>query len=209
MKICINLKKEEKIKSLYKGYFMKKILITSLMGISFLFASNNEDINKKLDLLINKINQLEKKVDEKDKKIEELQKEIKTQKKEINKEVKNELALKSCDKIKVSNLKYEYNGDVIPYYNLTFTLKNEYPKGIVYLVGNLFAEDKDGTIILKDYIKRKINLPVNGKVTIHKSHTLNNDLEKYLKDENPKDLHIYFKVIKAKFKDGESMECEF
>ncbi|AZV46077.1 hypothetical protein C3L23_01955 [Nautilia sp. PV-1] len=192
---------------------MKKLLLIGLSA-AVLFAASNEDINKKLDLLLQKIEQLEKKVDKKDAEINQLKQEIQTQQKEIKKsneevkkEVKTQLATKSCKKIKVVNLKYKYHDEVLPYYDLTVTLKNTYPKKIVYLSGNLFVEDKDGVKILQDYIKRKVDLPVGAEITIHKTHQLNSDLEKYLATENPKNLKIYFEVIKAKFADGTNVEC--
>ena len=88
-----------------------------------------------------------------------------------------------------------------------YSLKNEYPKKIVYLSGNLFVEDKDGVKILHDFIKRKVDLPVGGEITIKKTHQLNSDLEETLKNENPENLKIYFEVITAKFADGSKVEC--
>ena len=73
-----------------------KFLSILVIG-SLLFAANNEEINKKLDLLLNKLNSLEKKLDEKDK-------EIKTLKKELNKQkitTKKEFAIKNCKNIKI------------------------------------------------------------------------------------------------------------
>jgi len=55
-------------------------------------------------------------------------KEIKKREEETKKEFKTQLAIKSCKKIKVVNLKYKFHNEVIPYYDLTITLKNEYPK---------------------------------------------------------------------------------
>ena len=192
---------------------MKKIVVGMLAGC-FLFAASSDEINKKLDLLLQKIEQLEKKVDKKDAEIETLKKELQNQKKEITqkniaveKEVKKQLAVKSCKKIKVVSLKYKFHDEVIPYYDLTMTLKNTYPKAVVKLTGNLFVEDKDGVKILQDYIDRKVNMPVNGEITIKKSHTLNSDLERYLATENPQNLKMYFEVIKAEFADGTNVEC--
>jgi len=183
---------------------MKK-LIFLILSISIVFASTNEDINKKLDLLINKINELEKKVDSKDKEIEKLKKELKKQ--EIT--TKNELAIKSCDKIKVVSLKYVYEDDgLMPYYNLTIVLKNNYPKDIKFIKGSLFAEDKDRVKILQDYISRDVNFKKNSTIVIKKTHLINNDLEKYLKDEDPKDLYIYFSPTRIEFKDGKVLECD-
>jgi len=192
---------------------MKKLAILGL-GAALLFGASSDDINKKLDLFLQKIEQLEKKVDKKDAEIEELKKEIKVQQKEIKKsneevkkEVKTQLAVKSCKKIKVVNMKYKYHDEVIPYYDITVTLKNEYPKKITYLSGNLYVEDKDKVKIFKDFIQRDVDLPVGGEITIKKTHQLNSDLEQYLKDEKPENLHIYFEVIRADFADGTNIEC--
>jgi len=111
---------------------MKRLLFLAV-GATILFASN-DDINKKLDLLLQKIEQLEKKIDSKDEEIKKLKKEIKQNKQEVEKQVKTQLAIKSCKKIKVVNLKYEYHDEVIPYYDIEVTLKNEYPKKVVYLI---------------------------------------------------------------------------
>jgi len=188
---------------------MKKFIFI-VLSFSVLFATSNDEINKKLDLLLNKINQLEKQVQNKDKEINLLKQQLRHQQKEINvKTQKNneEIAIRSCKKIKVLSFNDKYHDEVIPYYDLTFTIKNTYPKKIVYLIGNLFVEDKDGVKVLQDYIKRKVNLPVNGTLTIKKTHQLNSDLEKYLKDENLKNDKIYFEVIKAEFVDGTNVEC--
>jgi len=193
---------------------MKKLIILGVSAASLLFAASNDDINKKLDLLLQKIEQLEKKVDKKDSEINQLkqqlnkqQQEIKKQNVEVQKKVKEQLAIKSCKKLKVVDLKYKYHDEVIPYYDITVTLKNTYPKKIVHFSGNLFVEDKDGVKILQDFFKRDVELPVNGEITLHHIHQLNSDLEEYLKDENPENLKIYFEVIEAEFADGTNIEC--
>ena len=182
---------------------MKK-LIFLILSISMIFAASNEDINKKLDLLINKINELEKKVDLKDKEIKKLKKELKKQ--EIT--TQNEFAIKSCDKIKVVSLKYVYEDDFMPYYKLTIVLKNNYPKDIKFIRGSLFAEDKDRVKILQDYISRDVNFKKNSTIVIKKTHMIDNDLEKYLKDEDPEELYIYFSPTRIEFKDGKVLECD-
>ncbi|QCI28561.1 hypothetical protein [Caminibacter pacificus] len=189
---------------------MKKFL--AVVGItSMLFAANSADIDKKLDLILQQIQQLKQEVKAKDKEIEKLKKELKTQQKEIKNQAKKtqeEFAIKSCDKIKVVSLKYKFKKIVFPYYELTITLKNTYPKTVVYLQGNLYAEDKDdGTKVLKDYIDRDIVLKPGEEVTIHKKHMVDGDLEMYLKDEKPENLKLYFIVTKAKFKDGTWLKC--
>ena len=188
---------------------MKKILLALGIG-SMLFAANDADINKKLDLILQQIQQLKQEVKAKDKEIENLKQQLNKQQQEIKKQeikTKNEFAIKDCRKIKVLSLSYKYHGDVIPYYDLTYTIKNEYPKTIVYVNGNLYAEDKDGVKILKDYLDRKITLKPGESITIHKKHVINGDLEKYLKDENPQNLHLYFVVTHAKFADGTELSC--
>jgi len=193
---------------------MKKLIILGVSAASLLFAASNDDINKKLDLLLQKIEQLEKKVDKKDSEINQLkqqlnkqQQEIKKENKEVQKKVKEQLAVKSCKKIKVVSMQYKYHDEVIPYYDITVTLKNEYPKKITYLSGNIYVEDKDKVKIFKDFIKRDVDLPVKGEITIKKTHQLNSDLEEYLKDEKPENLKIYFEVIRAEFADGTNIEC--
>jgi len=192
---------------------MKKI-ITAILLTSAVFASGSEDINKKLDLLLQKIEQLEKKVDAKDSEIRKLkqqlqkqQKEIKTNTKEVKEEFKQQLAIKSCKELKVTSFGYTYHDDIMPYYDLSVTLKNNYPKKIVFVEGNLYAEDADGVKILEDFIKRKIKISAGKSIQINKTHQVNSDLEMYLKDEKPGNLRVYFEVIKAKFSDGSVLDC--
>jgi len=189
---------------------MKKFL-AMLALVSISFSANTTDIDKKLDLLLNKLDSLEKKLDQKDQEIEKLKKELKAQQKEIKKQEINtqkEFAIKSCDKIKVVSLKYKYYDEVIPYYKLHIILKNEYPEDIRFIRGSLFAEDKDRVKILEDYISRDVKFPKNSTITIDKKHILGNDLEKYLKDADPKNLHIYFAPTRIEFKNGKVLECD-
>ncbi|WP_456470317.1 hypothetical protein [Caminibacter sp.] len=189
---------------------MKKLLSAAVIG-SFLFAgSSTDDINKKLDLLLQKIEQLEKKVDKKDTEIEQLKKELKKQQTEMKKqkeETKKEFAIKSCKGIKVVSLEYTYHDEVIPYYDLTVTLKNTYPQEVVLIRGSLFAEDKDGVKILHDYISRKVDLKPGEEIVIRKKHLLNSELEEYLKDEKPENLKLYFEPSRVEFKNGHRVEC--
>ncbi|NPA12172.1 MAG: hypothetical protein GXO62_08010 [Epsilonproteobacteria bacterium] len=186
---------------------MKK-LAALLIG-SLLFASS-ADIDKKLDLLLQKLDSLEKKLNQKDEEIEKLKSELQKQQKEIKKQetiTKKEFALKDCNKIRVVSLSYEYHDEVIPYYNLHIVLKNEYPYDIKYIKGSLFAEDKDRVKILQDYIDRNIDLPKGKEVAIDKRHLLNSELEKYLKDEKPENLKIYFQPTRVEFKNGKILKC--
>jgi hypothetical protein len=61
--------------------------------------------------------------------------------------------------------------------------------------------------ILKDYVDRKIEIKPGEVAVIHKKHLINNDLEKYLKDEKPENLKIYFVVTHANFDDGSDLSC--
>jgi len=191
---------------------MKKVVLL-IAGVA-LFASNVDEINKKLDLLLQKINQLEKKVDKKDAEIEKLKTQLKLQKQEMKKETQNvktdiqkQMALKSCKRLKVVDFKYKYHDEVIPYYDVSLTLKNTYPKKVTYISGNLYVEDKDGVTIFQDFFKRKVDLPVGGEVTFSHTHQLNSEIEKYLKDENPQNLKIYFTPIQVEFADGTLTQC--
>jgi hypothetical protein len=192
---------------------MKKIL-SFLIIASAMFAANNSNINKKLDLILQKMNELEKKVQQKDKEIEKLKKELQKQKKEIQnenkttkKEIENKLVLNSCKNIIPSNFSYEYHDEVIPYYTLTYTLTNKYPKKIIHLKGDLIVEDKDEVKLLQDYIDRDVNLEPGKSITIKKVHTVNSEIEKELNGENPKNLKLIFEVIRADLADGGRIEC--
>ncbi len=190
---------------------MKKLLSICLMG-AVLFASNTDEINKKLDLLLQKITELEKKVDQKDAEIEKLKNEIKKQQIEMKKQeekTKREFAIKSCKKIKVTSLQYTYHNEVIPYYDLVFTLKNTYPETITFIRGSLYAEDKDGVKILQAYVNRKVNLKPGESVTIKLKHIIDSELEKYLKDEKPENLKVYFEPSRVEFANGYRLECTF
>jgi low affinity Fe/Cu permease len=188
---------------------MKKLILSALI-VSAVFATSNDDINKKLDLLLQKIEQLEKKVEKKDSEIEKLKKELKKQQQEIKKQeqtTQKKFAVKSCNKLKVVSFNYEYHNDVIPYYDLTIKMKNEYPFTVTFIRGSLYAEDKDKVKILQDYIERNVNIKPNETITIKKKHILTGELEKYLKDEKPENLKVYFKPTRVEFKDGEKVEC--
>jgi len=192
-----------------KGQIMKKILFLVLIS-SFLFSSNLNTIEKKLDLILNKLNKIEKQLNIKDYEIKKLKKQLKIQEAEIKKQqiqTKKEFAIKSCDRVKVVSLKYEYYDEIVPYYKLRVVLKNKYPKDIKFIKGSLFAEDKDRVKILEDYINREVNFKANSTISIKQKHIINNDLEKYLKDENPQNLHIYFSPTRIEFKDGTVLEC--
>ncbi|WP_024789269.1 hypothetical protein [Lebetimonas sp. JH292] len=196
---------------------MKKIIAIALIA-SVMFAANNDDINKKLDLILQKMNMLEKKVDQRDKEIESLKKELNQSQQKIQeqvqkqqetqkKELENKLVLNSCKNIKASNFSYEYHDDVIPYYTLTYTLTNKYPKKIVHLKGDLIIEDKDEVKILQDYIDRDVDLAPGQSITIKKVHTVTSDMEKELAGEKPQNLKLIFEVIRADLADGGRVEC--
>jgi len=181
---------------------MKKILFF-VMTISLIFASSNDEISKKLDILIQKINELEKKVDAKDKEIEKLKKELKKQ--EIT--TKNEFAIKSCDNIKVIKFSYNYHSNVLPYYDVSVVLKNNYPYTLKRVNGNIYFDDKDGTTLLKIYVNRKVNIKPNETFTIKTQYMISAEIEKELKNENPDNLHVYFNITKLEFANGKTLEC--
>jgi Skp family chaperone for outer membrane proteins len=197
---------------------MKKI-ISVLAIVSVMFAANNNDeLNKKLDLILQKMNELEKKVSQRDKEIENLKKELKQEQKKIQiqvkkqqeeqkKELENRMVLSSCKNIGVSNFSYKYHDDVIPYYTLTYTLTNKYPKKIVHLKGDLIIEDKDEVKLLQDYIDRDVDLAPGQSITITKVHTVTSDMEKNLAGEKPENLKVIFEVIRADLADGGRVEC--
>lgn len=188
---------------------MKKIVL-SLMAGALLFASQNSDIDKKLNLILNKMNQMEKQLNMKDEQIKKLNNELKTQQKEIKQQkvnTKKQFATKSCKNLKVVSYNYEYNENVLPYYTITVTLKNIYPDTITYINGNVFFDDKDGTSLLKQFVKRDVNLKPGQNITLHFQHMITADLEKDLKDEKRSDLNVYFSPTKLKFANKKDLEC--
>ncbi len=189
---------------------MKKLILPFLMG-AFLFAANTSDIDKKLDLILNKIDILEKKVDQKDKEIQILKKQLQKEQQEIKhqkQQTKKQFALKNCKNLKVVSFKYKYYDDVLPYYIIEVTLKNNYPYTVTKINGNIFFDDKnDGTTFLKVFIKRNVNIKPQGEITIKREYMITSTLEKELKDEKPSDLNVYFSATKLNFQNGQKMEC--
>jgi hypothetical protein len=190
---------------------MKK-LTGMLIGASILFASNvnYSTINQKLDIIIQKLNKIEHQLQIKNQEIKKLQVEIKKQQQEIQKQAvqtKKELAIKSCDGIKVLSLKHQYYNEIIPYYMLTITLKNTYPYTVTYLRGDLIVEDKHRTKVLVDFIDRKVNLKPGETITFTQKHILNSGLEKYLRTMGPKDMILIFQPTEIIFKGGKRLEC--
>ena len=188
---------------------MKKIIFSLMTGV-LLFGAQNSDIDKKLDLILNKINQMEKKLDMKDAEIKQLKKEIQQQQKEIKEQkinTKKAFATKSCKNLKVISFDYKYHYDVLPYYTITVTLKNVYPYTITYINGNIFFDDKDGTTLLKQFVKRDVNLKPGQKITLHFEHMITAELEKDLKNEKRSNLKVYFSPTELKFANSTPLEC--
>lgn len=190
---------------------MKKILTIFLLGV-FLFAANESDIDKKLDLILQKLNYLEKQEAKKDAEIKQLKEQINQQiKKQLKKEqviTKKQLALQNCKNIKVVSFSYQYHDEVLPYYTFEITLKNNYPYTIKRINGNVYFDDKnDGTTFVKALIKRNVTIKPNGEVTIKREYMITSELEKELKDEKPSQLHVYFDPTKIEFQNGKRLEC--
>ena len=187
---------------------MRKLFVL-FMAVGILFASN-QDIDKKLDLLLQKLDTLEKKLDEKDKEIEKLKKELQLQQKELKTqktETKKEFAIKSCDNLKVTSFSYSYHDNVLPYITFRVTLKNNYPYEITKITGNLYFDDKDGTTLIKHYIKRKLDIKAGESITIDGRHMVINEIEKEMKDEKPNNLKVYFSPTTIYFKNGREIKC--
>jgi len=190
---------------------MKKIL-TILIAVGLAFAStNNDEINKKLDLLLNKLDTLEKKLDEKDVEIKKLKQALQQQQKEIKKQevkTKTQLALKNCDNLKVTNFEYKYHDDVLPYVTFKVTITNNYPYEITHISGNVYFDDKnDGTTFIKHYINRKVDIKPGESVTITGEHTALDEIEKMIKNENPSDLNVYFSPNAVDFQGAPTLKC--
>ncbi|MEO1941266.1 MAG: hypothetical protein ABGW77_00040 [Campylobacterales bacterium] len=191
---------------------IRKLLAIGVVGVALL--SGESGVDRKLDLILQKLNRLEQQIQQKDRQIEELKRELeetrtqqKTQQKLLQKEVKKEVALRSCKSLKVEGFQYSYNGGPIPSYDIRYRLVNKYPKKVVAVKGKLYVEDRDRITLLTDYLDRRQEIPPNRSVEIEKEHTINSELEKELNGEDPKKLHVYFDPIKIEFQGGESLEC--
>ncbi len=188
---------------------MKKIVLSLIAG-ALLFGAQNSDIDKKLDLILNKMNQMEKQLNMKDNQIKKLQQEIQHQQKEIKEQktnTKKEFAIKSCKNLRVVSFNYEYHWNVLPYYTITVTLKNVYPYEVTYINGNVFFDDKDGTTILKQFVKRDVTLKPGQSITLHFEHMISADIEKDLKNEKKNNLNVYFSATELKFKNAKQLDC--
>lgn len=191
---------------------MKKALFLVLI-VGFLFASNNSDnndINQKLNLILNKLNLLEQQINQKNKEIETLKKQLQIQQKEIKKQAittKKEFAVKNCNNLKVVKFSYQYHDDILPYITFKVTLKNNYPYEITKIDGNLYFDDKDGTTLIKHYIKRKIDIKPGQSITISGQHMVITDMEKMIKNENPANLKVYFSPNIIDFKNAPALQC--
>ena len=186
---------------------MKKLMLLFILG-AFLFAADTADVDKKLDLILQKLNYLEKKVDQKDAEIKNLKKELNQELQKQQVQTKQRLALQNCKNLKVVSFKYEYHNDVLPYYTLEVTLKNNYPYTVSKINGNIYFDDKkDGTTFLKALIKRNVTIKPQGEVTVKREYMVTTDLEKELKDEKPDELRVYFDPTVITFQNGKRMEC--
>ncbi len=183
---------------------MKRFILLIVATSMLLFASdNNAEINKKLDYIIQRMNQMQKQLNNKDKEIKSLKQEVKQQKKETAKK----FILNSCDKISVKDFHYSYDGQLLPYYELTFTIQNDYPYDISSISGKLTVKDKDGSTILVDFITRDKLIAKGSTITIQKRHPIVGQIEKLLKDENPSTLKVSFAPTNITFTNGQHAKC--
>jgi len=187
---------------------MKKVMMAMVVSSSVLFA-NSVNVSE----VLKKVNMLEQRVTHNETEIANLKKELKIKSKIIKENAKtqqqqNIFATNKCDYITASNLKYQYEDGIIPAYNLTFDLKNGYDYDIKYVNGDLEAYDKDKVKILDFNLMRNVNMKSKSDKSIKAHHTIDDDLEYYLKDENPKNLTLKFKVRKIIFQNGKELDCE-
>ena len=183
---------------------MKKILVLLVLSSLLVFAdTSNSEINKKLDFILKRMNKMEKQLKSKDVEIESLKKEVKKQKVETTKK----FILSGCDKIGVKNFRYVYNDIVLPYYDLSFSVVNNYPYDIASFAGKLTVKDKDGSTILSDFISKNKVIKPKGTLQIQKRHSIIGEIEKILKDEKIEDLKVTFAPIKINFTNGQKAKC--
>jgi hypothetical protein len=181
---------------------MKKLLLLVISAI-VLFANNNDEVNKKLNTILERMNKMEQKLNMKDKEIEKLKTEVHQQ----GKEAKETKLVNNCKNIKVLDFSYKYYGPVIETYDLKYTLKNLYPYDIAEISGKIYIKDRDKTTILTDYVNKKVNISKNSTINITKNHLISGDLERTLKDEKPNSLIVTFVPINITFSNGKQAKC--
>ncbi len=184
---------------------MKKFIIFVILLSSFAFSANNSEIEKKLNMIIERMNKMQKQLDSKDKEIKKLKQEVKKQKVET----KKEFLVNSCDKIKVIDFDYTYNknGGIMPYYVLKITLKNKYPYAIKRFAGKLLLKDQEDTTMLTEYIESKQTLSKDGTITIKKNHIINSQLESTMKTVSPLNIKAIFSPSAILFSNGRKAQC--
>ena len=184
---------------------MKKLIVLMFILSSFAFSANNNDIEQKLNMIIERMNKMQKQLDSKDQEIKKLKQEVKKQKVET----KKEFLVNSCDKIKVINFNYIYheNGGIVPYYTLVITLKNTYPYAIKKFAGKLLLKDQSDTTMLTEYIESSKTFLKNGNITIKKNHMINSQLESSMKSESPSNIKAIFSPSAILFSNGKKAQC--
>ena len=184
---------------------MKKVIFLLFILSSFAFSASNSEIEKKLNMIIDRMNKMQKQLDSKDKEIKRLKSEVKKQKTET----KKEFTINSCDNIKVVDFDYTYNGNsgIMPYYVLTITLKNNYPYAIKKFAGKLLLKDQSNVTMLTEYIESKQNIGKNQTITIKKNHMINSQLESTMKTEPPSNIKTLFSPSVILFENGQKAKC--
>jgi len=182
---------------------MKKLFISLLLPSVLLFSATNSEIEKKLDMIIERMNKMQKQLNSKDVEIKKLKKEVKKQ----NIETKKEFMIKSCDKLKVTNFNYKYHNNVIEFYDLSYNITNNYPYTITKFMGRLTIKDSDDTVILTDFLEKKQTFKKNQTIHISKTHPLYGELDKELKNENPSNINVTFSPTAIKFSNGKTINC--
>ena len=180
-----------------------KLFLTFIITSVLLFAQSNTNIEKKLDYLIKRMNKMEKQLNNKDNEIEKLKHEVNKQKVET----KKEFMTKSCDKLKVEDFSFIYHKNVLPYYTLNYKLKNTYPYDISRVSGKLYIKDSDDITMLTDFVDKEQNLPKGSYIVVNKTHSIQSDLEKTLKDDKQGTEKLSFHPLTIEFKNGQKINC--
>ena len=183
---------------------MKKLLLLAFSAL-LLFGASTQDIEKKLNYLIQRMNKMEKQLNSKDREIKQLKQEVKKQKIET----KKEFMVNSCDKIKVKDFSYIYDSTLLPYYDLTFSLQNDYPYDIAQVSGKLYVKDiSDDIKIFTQIVDKKVIIKKSGgKATIQARHPVSGQLDKVLKDEPSNNIKVIFSPSTITFTNGKKVSC--
>jgi ABC-type multidrug transport system fused ATPase/permease subunit len=181
---------------------MKKIIISMLFVVA-IFANSLEE---RVDSLEQEVSELKSIIYN----LTKSQKKIESSQKVITQTIKSSTIIPRCDKIKLKDFSFEYNDGYIKSYDLHYNVKNEYNKTIKFLQAYVIIKDSEDDTLIRNIIKRDVNIPVKQLVTIDRNFIIESgdEMAPYLKNTPKKELNVKFNVYKIIFEDGTKVKCD-